>query len=129
MIFVLPGGVRGENSDKPEFDDLLNENALFSSFQGLQHDTKMVPKRPERRKKSRARTEKREKYADDRPGTVRERSCADRCPPGGGRQSAAAIRPDRPDLLFPRFRLDFRARGLRNLGFGSNSRNQRFWAR
>ena len=50
----------------------------------------MVQKRPERRKKSRARTEKREKYADDRPGSVRERSRADRRPPGGGAGSPPA---------------------------------------
>ena len=52
LIFVSPGGVRGENSEKLEFDDLLNENAMFLRSQVLQHEVKMVPKRAERRKKS-----------------------------------------------------------------------------
>ena len=29
MVFVIPGGVRRENCDKPEFDDLLNEIAIL----------------------------------------------------------------------------------------------------
>ena len=108
MIFVLSGGVRGENSEKLEFEDTLNENVMFLRPRRLQNEVEMVQKRPERRKKSRARTEKREKYADDRPGSVRERSRADRRPLGGeGRKSAGAIRLLRTNLLFPRFRLDF----------------------
>ena len=67
----------------------------------LQNEVEMEQKRSERRKKSRARTEKREKYADDRPGSVRERSRADRRPPGGGgRKSGDWIRLDLPDLVF-----------------------------
>ena len=84
MMFVLSGGVRRENSEKLEFDDPLNENACFLRSQGLQNEVKIVPKRAEETKKSRERTEKREKYADDRPGSVRERSRADRRPPGWG---------------------------------------------
>ena len=84
MVFVPPGGVRRENGGKLEFDDPLNEIAMFSRPQASRNELKLVPKRAERRKKSRARTEKREKYADDRPGSVRERSRADRRPPGGG---------------------------------------------
>ena len=53
MIFVLPSSLRGENSDKLEFDDPLNENARFLRSQGLQNEVKMVPKRAEKRKKSR----------------------------------------------------------------------------
>ena len=53
LIFVSPGGVRSENSEKLEFDDLLNENAMFLRSQGLQNEAKMVPKRAEKRKKSR----------------------------------------------------------------------------
>ena len=100
MILGTQGGVQSENSNKPEFDDLLNENAMFLRPQRLQNEVEMVQKRPERRKKSRARTEKREKYADDRPGSVRERSRADRCPLGaGGRRPMRAIRPDRTYLV------------------------------
>ena len=53
MNFVTQGCVRSETSEKLEFDDLLNENAMFLRSQGLQHDAKMVPKRPERRKRRR----------------------------------------------------------------------------
>ena len=53
MVFVPPGGVRRENGDKLEFDDPLNEIAMFSRPQGSQNELKLVPKRPERRKKSR----------------------------------------------------------------------------
>ena len=53
MIFVSQSGVRRENSEKLEFDDPLNENAMFLRPQGLQNEAKMVPKRAEKRKKSR----------------------------------------------------------------------------
>ena len=53
MIFGTQGGVRSENSEKLEFDYLLNENARFLRAQGLQNEAKMVPKRVEKRKKSR----------------------------------------------------------------------------
>ena len=53
MIFETPGSVRGENSHKLEFDDPLNEHAMFLRSQGLQNEAKMVPKRAEKRKKSR----------------------------------------------------------------------------
>ena len=53
MIFGTQGGVQSENSEKLEFDDPLNENAMFLRSQGLQNEAKMVPKRAEKRKKSR----------------------------------------------------------------------------
>ena len=53
MIFGTQGGVQSENSEKLEFDDPLNENAMFLRSQGLQNEAKMVPKRAERRKTSR----------------------------------------------------------------------------
>ena len=53
MIFALPSSLRGENSEKLEFDDPLNENAMFLRSEGLQDEAKMVPKRAERRKTSR----------------------------------------------------------------------------
>ena len=53
MVFVPPGGVRRENGDKLEFDDPLNEIAMFSRSQGSQNELKLVPKRAERRKESR----------------------------------------------------------------------------
>ena len=40
MIFKTPGSVRGENSNKLEFDDPLNENAMFLKSQGLQNGAK-----------------------------------------------------------------------------------------
>ena len=51
--FVTQGCVRSETSEKLEFDDPLNENAMFLRSQGLQNEAKMVPKRAEKRKKSR----------------------------------------------------------------------------
>ena len=53
MVFVPPGGVRRENGGKLEFDDPLNEIAMFSRPQASQNDLKLVPKRDERRKESR----------------------------------------------------------------------------
>ena len=90
MMFVLPGSVRRENSEKLEFDDPLNENAMFSSFQGLQNEPKMVPKQAEGRKMSRESIEKKNKYADEPLQRARERSRADRRPPWGGVGGTAA---------------------------------------
>ena len=53
MNFVTQGCVRSETSEKLEFDDPLNENAMFLRSQGLQNEAKRVPKRPERRKRRR----------------------------------------------------------------------------
>ena len=47
MILGTQGGVQIENNEKLEFDDPLNENAMFLRSQGLQHEAKMVPKRAE----------------------------------------------------------------------------------
>ena len=53
MNFVTQGCVRSETSEKLEFDDPLNENAMFLRSQGLQNEAKMVPKRPARRRRRR----------------------------------------------------------------------------
>ena len=53
VILLSPGDAEGETSEKLEFDDPLNENAMFLRSQGLQNEAKMVPKRAEKRKKSR----------------------------------------------------------------------------
>ena len=53
VIFLSPGDAEGETSEKLEFDDPLNENAMFLKSQGLQNEAKMVPKRAEKRKTSR----------------------------------------------------------------------------
>ena len=82
-MFVLPGSVRGENSEKLEFDDHLDENAWLLRSQGLQNGAKMVPKRAEEGKKSREPREKRKKYADECLGSARDRSRARRRPPRG----------------------------------------------
>ena len=62
-MFVSPGGVRGENSEKLEFDDPLNENARFLRSQVLRNELKIAPKRAERRRKSREEA-KREQRGD-----------------------------------------------------------------
>ena len=70
MIFGTQGGVQSENSDKLEFADLLNENAMFLRSQGLQNEAKIIPKRAGKRKKSREegkrRAEKRKTSCPDR---------------------------------------------------------------
>ena len=53
VIFLSPGDAEGETSEKLEFDDPLNENAMFLRSQGLQNEVKMIPKRAEKKKKSR----------------------------------------------------------------------------
>ena len=52
MIFVSQSGVRRENSEKLEFDDPLNENAMFLRSQELRNEDKMIPKPAKKRKKS-----------------------------------------------------------------------------
>ena len=70
VIFLSPGDAEGETSEKLEFDDPLNENAMFLRSQGLQNETKMVPKRAGKRKKTR---EEGKRRADKR-----KTSCPDR---------------------------------------------------
>ena len=53
VIFLSRGDAEGETSKKLEFDDPLNENAMFLRSQGLQNEPKVVPKRPEMRKRGR----------------------------------------------------------------------------
>ena len=63
MNFVTQGCVRSETSEKLEFDYLLNENAMFLRSQGLQNEAKMVPKRPERRKRGREEAKREQRRA------------------------------------------------------------------
>ena len=63
IILLSPGDVQHENSDKLEFADPLNENAMFLRSQGLQNDAKMVPKRPERRKRGREEAKREQRSA------------------------------------------------------------------
>ena len=63
LMFETQGGVRSENSEKLEFDDPLNENAMFLRSQGLQNEAKMVPKRPERRKRGREEAKREQRSA------------------------------------------------------------------
>ena len=63
MNFVTQGCVRSETSEKLEFDDPLNENAMFLRSQGLQNEAKMVPKRPERRKRRREEAKREQRSA------------------------------------------------------------------
>ena len=44
VIFLSPGDVQSENSEKLEFDDPLNENAMFLRSQGLQNGAPGTPK-------------------------------------------------------------------------------------
>ena len=63
VIFLSPGDAEGETSEKLEFDDPLHENAMFSRSQGLQNEAKMVPKRPERRKRGREEAKREQRSA------------------------------------------------------------------
>ena len=63
MNFVTQGCVRSETSEKLEFDDPLNENAMFLRSQGLQNDAKMVPKQAERRKRRREEAKREQRSA------------------------------------------------------------------
>ena len=63
MMFLSPGDVQSETSDKLELDDSLNENAMFLRTQGLQHEAKMVPKRAEKRKKGREEAKREQRSA------------------------------------------------------------------
>ena len=63
LIFLSPGDAESETNEKLEFDDLLNENAMFLRSQGLQNEAKMVPKRPERRKRGREEAKREQRSA------------------------------------------------------------------
>ena len=69
VMFLSPGDVEGETSEKLESDDPLNENAMFLRSQGCQNKTKMVPKLANRTKKSReeAKREQRVPWEPSKP--------------------------------------------------------------
>jgi len=92
MIFLSPGHAEGETSEKLEFDDSLNENAMFLRSQGLQHEAKMMPKRAERRKRSREEANREQRSATSALESVLGALWGDvlrfRGSPGEGRWSA-----------------------------------------
>ena len=94
MMFVLSGGVRRENSEKLEFDDPLNENARFLRSQGLPKEVKIVPKRTEESKKSRASPEKSaqvcRRVLRERSGAFLRETASPAVSPGGGAGSPPA---------------------------------------
>ena len=94
MIFVLPSSVRAENSEKLEFGDLLNDNARFLKSQGLQNEIKIVPKRTEKSKKSRASPEKSaqvcRRVPRERSGAFLRDTASPAVSPGGGAGSPPA---------------------------------------
>ena len=98
MIFVSQSGVRRENSEKLEFDDLLNENAMFLRPQGFQNKTKMVPKLANRRKKSReeAKREQRVPWEPSRPAWGRFPSISSSSGGGSGGREGGDSFDDKP---------------------------------
>ena len=64
MNFVTQGCVRSETSEKLEFDDPLNENAMFLRSQGLQNEGKMVTKQPEKRQRGREEAKSEQRSAE-----------------------------------------------------------------
>ena len=87
IISILPGSVRRENSEKLEFDDPLNENVRFLRSQGLQNEVKIMPKRTEKSKKSRASPEKSaqvcRRVPRERSGAVSRETASPAVSPGG----------------------------------------------
>ena len=83
MVFVPPGAVRRENGDKLEFDDPFNEIAMLSRFQSSQNELKLVPKRPERTKKSREGANRKQRGEKHGKRASEERSGAKSKLPGG----------------------------------------------
>ena len=63
MILGTQGGVQIENNEKLEFDDTLNENAMFLRSQGVQNEAKMVRKRAKRRKRGREEAKREQRSA------------------------------------------------------------------
>ena len=51
LIFLFPGDVEGETSEKLEFEDPLNENAMFLRSQGFENEAKMRKKSREEGKR------------------------------------------------------------------------------
>ena len=94
MILGTQGGVRIENNEKLEFDDHLNENVRFLRTQGLQNEVKIVPKRTEKRKKSRASPEKSaqvcRRVPRERSGAFLRDTASPAVSPGGGGGSPPA---------------------------------------
>ena len=94
IISILPGSVRRENSEKLEFDDPLNENVRFLRSQRLQKEVKIVPKRTEKRKKSRASPEKSaqvcRRVPRQRSGAFLRDTASPAVSPGGGAGSPPA---------------------------------------
>ena len=92
MIFLSPGDAEGETSEKLEFDNPLNENVMFLRSQGLQNEAKMVPKRPERRKRGREEAKREQRSAKSALESVLGALWGDvlrfRGSPGEGRWSA-----------------------------------------
>ena len=105
MISLSPGDVEGETSEKLEFDDPRNENAMFLRSQGLQNEAKMVPKRPQRRKRGREEAKREQRSAKSALESVLGALWGDvlrfRGSPGEGRWSA---RLGFADLAEPAFR-------------------------
>ena len=93
MIFVFPSSLRGEKAEKLEFHDPLNENTRFLKSQGLQNEVKIVPKRTEKRKKSRASPEKSaqvcRRVPRERSGAFLRDTASPAVSPGGGGGSPA----------------------------------------
>ena len=70
VIFLSPGDVEGETSEKLEFDDPLNEHAMFLRSQGLRNETNMIQKRTEIKQRSREEAKREQRSAKSTLKTV-----------------------------------------------------------
>ena len=101
MILGTQGGVQSENSEKLEFDDPLNENARFLTTKELQNEVKIVPKRTEKRKKSRASPEKSaqvcRRVPRQRSKVFLRKTASPAVSPGGEEAEVRRLDPARPN--------------------------------
>ena len=106
MIFLSPGDVESENSEKLEFADYLNENAMFLRSPGLQKEGKMVTKQPEKRQRGREEAKSEQRSAESALESVLGALCSDilrfRASPGEGRWNARLLFPPLADPAFRR---------------------------
>ena len=101
VIFLSPGDAEGETSEKLEFDDPLNENAMLLRSQRLQNDAKIIKTAREEEKtqrRNKKRTEERKKSARERLGSALGRPPSMSGIPRGGSVDRAApfAVPSRP---------------------------------
>ena len=83
MIFLSPGDAEGETSEKLEFDDPLNEHAMFLRSQGFQNEATIVSKLVKRMKRITYTRKERKKREEKREEKVWKSEKIGKTGPGG----------------------------------------------